>query len=150
MGAGRPRLLSMSSSRILIQQLSVRCLAPGPLRNIEAEFRYDPADPYAVALTFHLGDDVLRWDLARSVLARGLTDPSGEGDVCLWPHVTEEGRAVVMVNLFSSDGELVGEIRTNELYRFITRTLALVPLGTENDWLDLDSVVAQLLRSEAQ
>ena len=140
----------MSSSRVLTQQLSVRCLAPGPPREIEAEFRYDADDPFAVALSFDLGDDVLRWDLARSVLARGMTDPSGEGDVCLWPNVTEEGRAVVVLSLFSTYGELVGEVRTNQLYRFITRTLALVPLGTESEWLDVDGVVAQLLGSQTQ
>lgn len=150
MEARRHRLLSMSSSRVLTQQLSVRCIAPGPPRDIDAEFRYDTDDPFAVGLAFDLGDDVLRWDLARSVLARGMTDPSGEGDVCLWPHVTDEGRAVVVVSLVSADGELVGEVRTNELYRFITRTLALVPLGTESDWLDVDGVVSQLLGSDSQ
>ncbi len=150
MEARRHRLLSMSSPRVLTQQLSVRCIVPGPLREIEAELRYDAEDPFAVALTFHLGEDVLHWDLARSVLAQGLTDPAGEGDVCLWPHVTEEGRAVVVLSLCSTYGELVGEVHAFQLYRFITRTLALVPLGTESEWLDVDGVVAQLLGSEAQ
>jgi len=140
----------MSSPRILTQQLSVRCIAPAPLREIEAEFRYDAEDPFAVALTFHLGDDVLRCDVARSLLVQGLTDPAGEGDVCLWPHVTEEGRAVVVLSLCSTHGELVGEVHAFQLYRFITRTLALVPLGTESEWLDVDGAVAQLLGSEAQ
>lgn len=140
---------SMSSPAIVTQQLSVRCLAPGPSRELEAEFRYDAADPYAVAMTFLLGDTLLRVELDRSVLAQGVTDPAGEGDICLWPHVTDEGRAVVVLSLCSATGELVGEVRTNQLYRFLTRTLALVPLGTESDQLDVDAVVEQLLGSDA-
>lgn len=140
----------MSSPRILTQQLSVSCIAPDPLREIEAEFAYDADDPFAVALTFFLGNHVLRWDVARSLLAQGLTDPAGQGDVFVWPHVTEEGRAVVVLRLSSTYGELVGEVRLNQLYLFLTRTLALVPLGAESERLDVDGVVAQLLGSEAQ
>ena len=103
-----------------------------------------------MALTFHLGDDVLHWDLAPGGAPQGLTDPAGEGDAFLWPHVTEEGRAGVVLSLCSTYGELVGEVHAFLLYRFITRTLALVPLGTESEWLDVDGVVAQLLGSEAQ
>ena len=140
----------MSSPSVVTQQLAVRCLAPGPLRDIEAEFRYDAEDPFAVAITFPVGAGVLRWELARFLLAQGVTDPAGEGDICLWPHVTDEGRAVVVLSLHSTHGELVGEVRTNQLYRFLTRTLAMVPLGTESEWLDVDAVVAMLLGSEAQ
>jgi len=32
------------------------------------------------------------------------------------------------------------------VYRFLTRTLAAVPAGTESDHLDLDGLVADLLR----
>ena len=140
----------MRSPRVLTQQLSVRCLTPGPPRAIEAEFRYDADDPFAVSLTFHLGDDVLRWELARSLLAEGLTDPAGQGDVSLWPHVTDAGRAVVVLSLWSPYAELVGEVGLNQLYRFLTRSLVLVPLGTEAEWLDVDGVVAELLGSGAQ
>ncbi len=140
----------MSSPAVVTQLLTVRCLAPGPLRDLEVEFRYDAQDPFAVALSIPVGDEVVRWELARSVLARGVTDPAGDGDICLWPHVTDEGRAVVVMNLCSERGELVGEVRTNQLYRFLTRTLAVVPMGTESEWLDVDAVVEQLLGSDAQ
>lgn len=83
----------------MTRRLAVRCLAPGPLRENEAEFRYDAADPFAVAITLPVGAEIVRGELARSLLAQGVTDPAGEGDMCLWPHATDEGRAVVMMSL---------------------------------------------------
>ena len=41
----------------------------------------------------------MRRELARSVLARGITDPAGTVHLCLWPHLTDEGRAVVVMIL---------------------------------------------------
>ena len=57
---------------------------------------------------------------------------------------------MVVLSLGGPDGALVVEVRTNQLHRFITRTLAMVPFGTESEWLDVDAVVAQLLSSGAQ
>jgi hypothetical protein len=71
-----------------------------------------------------------------------MTDPAGEGDIQLWPSIDENGRAAVVMELCSPDGRLVTQLLTNELYRFLTRTLAAVPLGTE--WIDLDQMVAAI------
>ena len=54
----------------------------------------------------------------------------------------ENGRAAVVMELCSPDGRLVTQLLTNELYRFLTRTLAVVPLGTES--IDLDEMVAAI------
>ena len=98
--------------------------------------------PWAVWITFPGGRDEVRWAVGRTLLLQGLTDPAGEGDIQLWPSIDEDGRAAVVVEFCSPDGRLVGQLRTNELYRFLTRTLALVPLGTES--IDLDVLVAAL------
>ena len=58
----------------------MHCIAPGPAREIQVEFRYDVHDPFAVGLTFHVGDDTyLRWELSRSLLVQGMTDPAAYG-----------------------------------------------------------------------
>ena len=46
------------------------------------------------------------------------------------------------MELCSPDGRLVTLLLTNELYRFLARTLAVVPLGTES--IDLDQLVAAI------
>ena len=88
--------------------------------------------------------DPVTWAVARDLLLQGLTDPAGQGDVQLFPSVDETGRAAVVMELRSPDGSLVTQMRSSDLYRFLTRTLALVPLGTEQ--MDLDRLVEDLVR----
>jgi hypothetical protein len=79
------------------------------------------------------------------MLCRGLTDPVGQGDVQLWPSTDLAGSGVVVMDLWSTAGHVVGEVSTRELYRFLTRTLATVPLGSEHEHLDVDALLADLL-----
>jgi hypothetical protein len=148
------RLVRMSAQPVpgvVSQLLTVRRLAPGRPTDVEVDFSYDPTDPYAVTIAFQPGASDIRRELARSSLARGITEPVGGAHLSLWPSLTSEGRAVVVLSMVSPDGgDLVCEIRTNQLHRFLTRTFALVPVGTESDHLDLDRVVERLLTSDAQ
>lgn len=147
------RLVRMSAQQVpgvVSQLLTVRRLAPGRPTDVEVEFCYDPTDPYAVTIAFQPGMSESRRELARSSLARGITEPVGGPHLSLLPSLTSEGRAVVVLSMLSPDGDLVCEIRTSQLHRFLTRTFALVPVGTESDHLDLDRVVERLLTSDAQ
>jgi hypothetical protein len=127
-------------SRALSQELVLQCLdAWGRSLELPASFGYDPSDPWAVWITFRGSRDEVRWAVGRDLLLQGMTDPAGEGDIQLWPSIDENGRAAVVMELCSPDGRLVAQLLTNELYRFLTRTLAVVPLGTE--WVDLDRLV---------
>ncbi len=153
MMVGEARLVVMSAQSVpgvVSQLLTVRQLAPGGPMDVEVDFSYDPADPYAVSIGFEPGLPSPRRELARSFLARGITEPVGGEHLSLWPSLTAAGRAVVVLSMVSPDGDLVCEIRTNQLHRFLTRTFALVPVGTESDHLDLDRVVERLLTSDAQ
>jgi hypothetical protein len=137
-------------SRSLSQELVLRCPdAWGDSHELPASFDYDPTDPWAVRMTFRAPDGAVCWLVGRDLLLQGMTDPAGEGDVLLWPSVDVDGRAVVVMELCSPDGRLATQLLTNELYRFLTRTLAVVPLGTE--CVDLDRLVDALIgRSQAQ
>jgi hypothetical protein len=130
-------------SRSVSQELTLQCLDSwGRTLDLPASFGYDPADPWAVWITFRTTQDDVRWAVGRDLLLQGLTDPAGEGDIQLWPSIDDGGRAAVVLEFCSPDGRLVTQLRTTELYRFLTRTLAIVPLGTET--IDLDLMVASL------
>lgn len=130
----------------MTQAISMECVdAEGQAVTIEAELGYDPADPFAVAVTFRTpGGDVV-WTFARDLLSRGLTDPAGEGDVHVWPCLDTSGRAVVIIELRSPDGELLVQAPTAEVSRFVNKSLATVPAGLEADHVDLDRLIGQLL-----
>ena len=120
--------------------------AYGGVLPLEAELWYDPQDPYAVIALFHTADDTMvRWVFSRDLLGQGLYAPVGCGDVHVWPCLDEEGRAVVVVELSSPDGEALLQISSAEVSEFLSLTEEVVPCGEESRYLDLDLVVAQLL-----
>ncbi len=133
-------------ARVLAQDLFLRCIDPdGACRDVPANFSYDPSDPYAVWVSIPWLDERVRWGVCRNLVSRGLTDPVGEGDVQMWPSTNEDGRGIVVMDLWSDDHHFVAEVSTRELYRFLTRTLAAVPFGSERLHLDVDLLIADLL-----
>jgi len=141
-------------SPALSQGLHLQALdARGRTVEVRATFAYDAGDPWAVRILFPGGRGgtaaPVCWVVARDLLLQGVTDPAGEGDVQLFPSVDEDGCAAVVMELCSPDGRLVLQLRTADLSRFLSRTLAVVPLGTES--IDLDELVDALVgRSGAQ
>ncbi len=143
--------MTQPMSKALAQELTLQCLdRTGRSLELAASLGYDPRDPYAVWFTFRAPDGDVRWAISRDTLLLGLTEPAGLGDVQILPGV-DDGRAVVVVEFRSPAGRLVALAPTQTVHRFLVRTLAVVPAGTERVHLDLDALVDALLgRSESQ
>lgn len=130
------------------QSVTMDCVdGAGQAMALEAELGYNPADPYAVTATFRTSGGDVVWTFARDLLIGGLTAPAGEGDVHVWPCLDNAGGAVVIVELKSPDGELLVQVPTKDLYRFVNRALSVVPVGGESDFMDIDLLVNQLIES---
>jgi hypothetical protein len=112
---------------------------------LEAEFEYNPADPFAVSILFKADPVPVRWTFARDLLIDGFYEPTGDGDVHVWPCLSADGCAVVILELNSPSGEVLIQIGSREVSRFIHQMLAAVPAGAEADLLDYDSELADLL-----
>jgi Streptomyces sporulation and cell division protein, SsgA len=119
--------------------------ASGTATPLQAELRYDNTDPYAVGAIFRTGETVVRWVFARDLLARGVFDPTGDGDVHIWPCLDARGHAVTIIELSSPDGEALMQARSDDLCEFLRRTEDLVPTGTEGEHVDVDAVIGQIL-----
>ena len=127
------------------QDITMDCVdAAGQAMKLDASLGYQPSDPYAVTVTFRTSGGDVVWTFARDLLTRGLTAPAGEGDVHVWPCLNSTGRAVVIIELRSPDGELLVQAPALELTAFVNRTLALVPTGTESSQFDIDELIGQL------
>lgn len=115
---------------------------------IEVTLSYDPADPFAVTVVLHAEGGPVRWLFARDLLVDGMFAPAGEeaGDVYAWPCLDNAGVAVVIVELRSPSGQLIGQIAARDLARFVRDMLGAVPLGSEGDHADMDAVVERLLQ----
>jgi hypothetical protein len=112
---------------------------------LDAEFEYDPADPFAVSILFTDEPAPVRWTFARELLIEGFFEPTGDGDVHVWPCLNTEGAAVVILELSSPSGEVLVQISSRELANFIHQMVAMVPQGTEESMIDLDAEIVQLL-----
>lgn len=116
---------------------------------IAAELQYDPSDPYAVTTVFMTGPSQVRWTFGRELLIRGLYEPSGDGDVHVWPCLDTDGHAVVIIELCSPDGQALVQARTGDLSRFAERMGELVELGKESQHVDVDAAIAAIFAAEA-
>jgi hypothetical protein len=120
----------------------VRLLAPDATGvPVPCGLHYDPADPYAVQVRFFLDRrrrDAVSWSFARELLAAGLDEPSGLGDVRIWPWRTTQGDAVALA-LTSPDGQALLEAPRATIAAFLADTYVQVPRGREADRLDLDA-----------
>jgi hypothetical protein len=114
---------------------------------LEGELVFDPADPFAVAMHLDARSGTVVWTFARDLLANGLYEPSGNGDVQIWPCLSSNGEAVIIIELRSPDGAAVLQAPSRAVHGFVARTHNAVPEGEESAHLRLDDVISQLLAS---
>ena len=115
---------------------------PVPAR---VELRYTGAEPYAVLLAFptaHAREVV--WRFSRALLAQGLIEAAGEGDVRLRPLDTPVPDDVVEIELRSPGERALFRAPHEVLRGYLARTQEHIAFGTEHEWLDLDHAVAML------
>ncbi len=143
----------MDTTRLAAQTLTQRITAA--VRSVEglslpvpADLSYSSADPYALTIAFLLGEGPVPWIFARDLLVGGLVEPTGDGDVHVWPCVNDEGDPVVTIELCSLDGDALVEVRAQDAAEFVRRTHALVAPGAETAHVDFDSMVSSLLGTE--
>lgn len=112
---------------------------------LDAILGYARSDAFAVTMTFGDVDPQITWTFGRDLLMRGITHPTGDGDVRICPSLDEHGTAIVQIELCSPDGQLLLEARSDDVTEFIARTVDVCAPGVEASHLDVDQMIAQLL-----
>ena len=141
---------SMNTAPLIVSQAVTLDLidSTGASTPLEAELQYDPRDPYAVTTVFMTGRSQVRWTFGRDLLSAGLYEPTGDGDVHVWPCLDADGHAVVVIELCSPDGEALVQARTTDLSAFVERMSTAVVPGRESEHLDLDAAIAAIFEAE--
>jgi hypothetical protein len=111
--------------------------------NLSAEFRFDAADPWAVTMTLSTVAGPVDWTFARDLLVEGQYEPTGDGDVHVWPCLSPSGEAVVIVELDSPAGETLLQFPTRAIQDFVYAAIETVPLGSES--VDVDEWLTRIL-----
>ncbi len=123
--------------------------ATGAASPLETEFSYDPRDPFAVSATFLTVAGQVRWTFGRDLLIGGLYEPTGVGDVHVWPCLDNDAHSVIIIELCSPDGEALVQARSADMTAFVERMTAAVAPGAEAAQLDIDSTIAAIFAAEA-
>lgn len=140
---------SMNTALTVTQPVQLELIdSSGIATPIEAELRYDATDPFAVTTVFMTGHSEVRWTFGRDLLAEGLYEPAGDGDVHVWPCLDSRGHAVVIIELCSPDGEALVQARTGDLRTFVDRMSKVVKPGTESDLVDVDAAITAIFAAE--
>lgn len=113
---------------------------------LTASLYYRGDDPYAIRMAFHVGmDDPVEWIFARDLIAAGMHEPTGEGDVRVWPGADGDQR-VLNISLSSPFGQAHFEAPLSAVSQFLLRTFEVIPVGREGDFTDIDGELNELLR----
>ncbi|MHC0432125.1 spore wall synthesis regulator SsgD [Streptomyces sp. O3] len=132
---------------VIEQAVEARLVAAAPrMPTIPATLRYDSRDAFAVRMTFPapatLEGVEVSWVFGRELLALGMEDPAGRGDVRVRPY----GFDRTVLEFHAPEGTAVVHVLTADLRCFLDSTEVLVPLGHEHLLLDLDADLAELMR----
>jgi hypothetical protein len=130
----------LDSSRTVTTPLTLVVSASTGDARLEAELRYDPSDPLAVALAIGTQcDEPVVWVFARDLLASGIADAIGEGDITIEP----------------ADGDIRITLATDclatmlaprdRVLEFLVETFTRVPSGAEFEGIDIDAEIAAIL-----
>jgi hypothetical protein len=123
--------------------------AAGAATPLQTKLSYDPRDPFAMSATFlTVGGDV-RWTFGRDLLVGGLLEPTGDGDVHVWPCSDNDAHPVVIIELCSPDGEALVQARTADIVAFVEKMTVAVPLGAESANLDIDGAINAIFSADA-
>ncbi len=133
-----------SAVTVRLDLWSVVC--PGFKVHAPACLKYDTTDPYAVRMDNYVDrDETVTWLFARELLATGLSERAGTGDVSVFPGAGDA--RTVFILLRGEEREALLQAEEEDIRTFVRRTECLVPLGSESDHLDLDALLLRLLES---
>ncbi|GAA3746391.1 SsgA family sporulation/cell division regulator [Salinactinospora qingdaonensis] len=135
-----------SSDTTASAELGLRLIVPDrPAVPLVARLDYTADDPYAIKVSFHVGeDDPVEWIFARELLTVGIVRAVGEGDVRVWP-AKGSGERTLNITLSSPFGHAQFDAAVAPVADFLHRTYEIVPAGQESDYVDLDAEIEQHL-----
>jgi hypothetical protein len=138
-----------TTSSVVKQSVTLELIdTAGAVSPLETELAYDARDPFAVSATFNTVAGQVRWTFGRDLLIEGLYEPTGDGDVHVWPCMDNQGRPVVIIELCSPDGEALVQARAADMAAFVQRMTAAVAPGAEDDHVDVDAAIAAIFAAE--
>ncbi len=146
----------MDTDTVVEHTLAAHLAGPAP-RTLRMVARYDAGSPYAVGLCFPApavledgltvedggrAEDGTVWTVARQLLADGIRQPAGLGDLRVRP----VGGGLTRLEFYGSTGVALVHTDTAALSGFLSAAYELVPAGGERLLIPWPDTVEELLR----
>lgn len=113
---------------------------------VRSRWSYRADQPYTVTAAFQTERDRwVEWVFSRDLLATGLTEAAGIGDVRFAP-LEERGLRMLVVEIESPEGYALLEVDHVGVAEFLDATEEMVPLGGEDAHFDVDALIDELTR----
>jgi Streptomyces sporulation and cell division protein, SsgA len=133
-------------SPVVEQSAKARLITDAPTqKTVSVVLRYDGADPLAMRIVFppevSLDDNEVVWTFARELVAAGLREPAGHGDVHVWPC----GRAQTVFEFRAPEGVALVQFDNVALRRFLKSSYSVVPEGEESHNIEVEKHVGSLI-----
>lgn len=113
---------------------------------VRSRWTYRASEPYAVTVAFQSGPGRwVEWVFSRDLVDAGLTGSAGLGDVRIRPERSFE-RSVVVLEISSPEGQARVELDLRSVAEFLDATSAIVPIGEEEAYVDIDALIDELTR----
>jgi Streptomyces sporulation and cell division protein, SsgA len=111
---------------------------------LAAELRYDPNDPFAVALAIgtECGEPVV-WVFGRDLLADGVSRATGEGDITVEPASDIDSHEIRITLATDCLATMIAPRDT--VVEFLVQSFTAVASGCELERIDIDAELAALL-----
>lgn len=101
-------------------------------------------EPFAVTVAFRTERGRwVEWTFARELLAAGLEDPAGLGDVRIRPDLSDD-EALLTLEIESPDGYASFELEREDVESFLASTYELIPLGNESEYFDIEALIEEI------
>lgn len=131
--------------RSVAREVEMRILSSdGGSLPLRCTLSYSTSDPYAVTAAFRSGDGVVAWVFARELLIDAMGAPAGHGDIRLTPN-----GGTLLIELSSPAGRASLESPMAPVREFLRDSLDILPLGSEWQYMNFDTVLADILNGGA-
>ena len=134
----------MLNARTVTMTLTLSVSAVTGDADLEAELRYDPSDPLAVSLAIgtECGEPVV-WTFGRDLLADGIKDSAGLGDITIEPASDLNSRELRITLATDCLATMLAD--RDRVVEFLVETYTVVASGAEFDSIDFDAELAAIL-----
>jgi hypothetical protein len=124
--------------------------ADGNVAELKARLEYYRSNPFEVSMVFDTDRGPVPWRFDRELLADGMYELVGDGDVHIWPENDNDGRAYVMLELNSPDGTAFVRAPARPVHTFVNKAELVVPMSQESSTAIVDQTIAIILAAEEQ